>query len=644
MCGIAGFLDPRRCQPPTTHRVIVKAMADQIAHRGPDDAAEWSDPDAGIALGFRRLSIIDSSFAAAQPMVSACGRFVMVFNGEIYNFRALRTALEQSGVGTWRGRGDGEVLLAAIAHSGFIATLEQLNGMFALAVWDKQARRLYLARDRFGEKPLYFGTVGGVFLFGSQLKALKRHPSWTGDIDWGALGLYLRHDYVPTPSSSYRGIAKLLPGHWLSVSEHGEIGTPAPYWCARERAEAAALRPFCGSYADAAEALDGLIEEAVAMRLEADVPLGAFLSGGVDSSTVVAAMQQALRGTTRSFTVGFPGTRYDEAPQAAAVAAHLGTRHETFAVGVNDCLDVIGALPDIYDEPFADASQIPTILLCRLAREHVTVSLSGDGGDELFYGYGRYAAASQAWSKVAQLPMPWRNMAKGLASGLAGWEIRPLRRLRKLAGNWRHSTPESLYRDRVTRWRYGEGLAANLEERPTAFEVAPPVALPSLEQRFMWLDAATYLPDDLLVKMDRASMAVGLEVRAPLLDHRIAEFAWSLPAALAVGNGPKFLLRNVLARRVPPALFERPKHGFEAPIGDWLRDGLRDWADDLLAPARLRRHGLVAPKIVASRWSEHRTGRRSWTYLLWNVLMLEAWLDRHATDANLPKTAVSVSG
>jgi asparagine synthase (glutamine-hydrolysing) len=639
MCGIAGFLDPRRSLPSAAHRAIVKAMADRLAHRGPDQAAEWSDPESGIALGFRRLAILDLSSAAAQPMTSACGRFVMVFNGEIYNFRALRMVLEQSGVSGWRGHGDGEVLLATIAQWGFAAALEQLNGMFALAVWDKKERRLYLARDRFGEKPLYFGTAGGVFLFGSELKALSRHPTWTGEIDRDALGLYLRHDYIPTPWSSYRGITKLLPGHWVSISDHGEVGRPMPYWSARERAEAAASRPFSGDFAEATAALSALVDEAVSMRLEADVPLGAFLSGGIDSSTVVAAMERARPGGTRSFTVGFPGTRFDEAPQAAAVAAHLGTHHETLTVGANDYREVVAALPDVYDEPFADASQIPTILLCRLTREHVTVSLSGDGGDEFFCGYTRYAAARQAWSKVAQLPRLLSGVAGSLASGLAGWETRPIRRLRKLAGNWRHTTPESLYRDRMTRWRNEEGLASDLEERPTAFDVAPPVGLPSLEQRFMWLDAATYLPDDLLVKMDRASMAVGLEVRAPLLDHRIAEFVWSLPAELAVGSGPKWLLRDVLARRLPRALFERPKQGFEAPIGDWLRDGLRDWADDLLAPSRLRQHGLVAPKVVTNRWSEHRSGKRSWTYPLWNVLMLEAWLEQHAAAANAPKTA-----
>jgi len=633
MCGIAGFLDPHRRNPAAMHGAIVRAMADRIARRGPDDAAEWSDGGCGVALGFRRLAIIDLSPAAAQPMVSVCGRFVMVYNGEIYNFRALRAALGEAGVGGWRGHGDSEVLLAAIAHWGFAATLPRLNGMFAIAVWDKTARRLYLARDRFGEKPLYYGGAGGVFLFGSELKALAVHPGWTGEPDRAALGLYLRHDYVPAPWSAYRGIRKLLPGHWLCVSESGEAGDPTAYWSAAERAATAAARPFVGGLEAATEALGALVDDAVAMRLEADVPLGAFLSGGVDSSTVVAAMQHARPGAVRTFTVGFPGTRYDESSEAAAIAAHLGTTHETLMVGMSDCRAVVETLPDIYDEPFADASQIPTVLLCRLTRERVTVSLSGDGGDEFFGGYSRYAAAAAAWSRVGRMPRAWRGGAQAVLRGLAGWDARPARRLRKLAGAWSHATPESLYRDRVTRWHDGDGLAPDLERLPTAFDAPPPAALPSLEQRFMWLDAATYLPDDLLVKMDRASMAASLEARAPLLDHRIAEFAWSLPPSLAVAAGPKRLLREVLLRRVPRALFERPKQGFEPPVGDWLRDSLRDWADDLLAPSRLKRHGLVAPGAIASRWSEHRGGRRSWTYPLWNVLMLEAWFDRHEASA-----------
>jgi asparagine synthase (glutamine-hydrolysing) len=628
MCGIAGFLDARRHLPPATHRAVAKAMADRLAHRGPDDAGEWADAAAGISFGFRRLAIIDRSLAAAQPMVSACGRFVMVYNGEIYNFRALRAALDAMKVSGWRGHGDSEVLLAGIAYWGFAATLERLNGMFALAVWDRAARRLFLARDRFGEKPLYYGTVGGVFLFGSELKALAAYPGWTGEIDRGALGLYLRHDYVPTPYSAYRGIAKLPPGHWLNVSENGEAGPPVAYWSANERAVAAAARPFSGDFAAATEALTELVDDAVTLRLEAEVPLGAFLSGGIDSSTVVASMQHARSGAVRSFTVGFPGTRFDESPEAAAVAAHLGTAHQTLMVGMADCRAVVEKLPDIYDEPFADASQIPTVLLCRLTREHVTVSLSGDGGDELFGGYPRYAAAREAWSKIERLPATWRHGAAALAHLLAGWDTRAARRLRKLASGWRHSTPEDLYRERLTRWQDGDGLAADLGRPATMFDSPLPATLPSLEQRFMWLDAATYLPDDLLVKMDRASMGASLEVRAPLLDHRIAEFAWSLPQAMAIGGGPKRLLREVLARRVPRALFERPKQGFEAPVGDWLRAPLRNWADDLLATSRLKRHGLVAPSTVTRRWEEHRSGRRSWTYPLWNVLMLEAWFER----------------
>ena len=619
MCGIAGFFDPERRTDAAAYDAIAEAMAARLAHRGRDDRGVWSDAEAGIALGFRRLSILDLSSAGHQPMLSADGALVMVFNGEIYNHRELRAALP----GPWRGHSDSEVLLAAVSRWGFRAALERLEGMFAVALWDRRARRLYLARDRFGEKPLYWGWSGGVLLFGSELKALARHPCWSGALDHGALGLFLARSYVPGPFSAYAGIGKVPPGSFVALGQGGS-DVPEPYWSAAERAAAAAASPFAGGLAAAAERLEALIDRSVALRLEADVPVGVFLSGGIDSSTVVAAMQRARTGV-RSFSIAFPDPRFDEAPFAAAIARHLGTDHTELRVSEADCLAVLPRLPEIWDEPFADASQIPTAALCRVTRSQVTVALSGDGGDELFGGYPRYAAAASSWRRIAPHPL-LRGAARRLAGAFAGAETRPARRLRKLAEGWAHADQASLYRDHVSRWRSADRVTPGLALPPSTLDAPLPAGPPSLEQRFMLLDALTYLPDDLLVKIDRASMAVGLEARAPLLDHHIAEFAWSLPPALMLEGGAKRVLREALYRRVPRALVDRPKQGFEPPIADWLRQGLRDWADDLLSPARLARTGFVDPAVVAARWREHRSGRRSWAYPLWNVLMLEAWL------------------
>lgn len=629
MCGLAGFLDPQQRQPSARHEAIVGAMADSLAHRGPDDRALWSDPEAGIALGFRRLSIVDLSLAGRQPMHSSDGSLVMAYNGEIYNHKALRAELEAMGAGPWRGHSDSEVLLAAVTRWGFAATLDRLDGMFAIALWDRRDRRLWLARDRFGEKPLYYGSIGGVVLFASELRALARHPAWTAAVDHGALGLFLTHSYVPAPWSAFDGIKKLPPGCYVSISAAGEREACRAYWSAEAQAARAAALPFAGTLAGAAERLETLIDESVALRMEADVPVGVFLSGGVDSSTVVAAMQRIAPGSVRSFTVGFPGASGDESSHASAVARHLGTLHTTLDVAEADCLKVLPSLAEIYDEPFADASQIPTAVLCGATRSQVKVCLSGDGGDELFGGYARYGAAAAAWRRISGHPC-LRRSARRMARLMTGRNERLARRLRKLVEGWSHDGAASLYRDYVSRWRSGDGLSPSLHVAATRFDAPLAEPLPTLEQNFELLDALTYLPDDLLVKIDRASMAVGLEVRSPLLSHRVAEFAWSLPPTLAVEAGMKRVLRETLHRRVPRELVDRPKQGFEPPVGRWLREGLRDWADDLLSPRRLRQRGLVDPAVVAARWSEHRGGRRNWTYPLWTVLMLEAWLDRDA--------------
>ncbi len=622
MCGLAGFFDPHRRIDPARYDAIVGTMADRVRHRGPDDSGVWSDGAAGIALGFRRLAIIDLTAAGHQPMVSACGTFVTVFNGEIYNFEALRAEL---GPQTWRGHSDTEVLLAAVARWGFTATLQRLNGMFAIALWDRRDRSLWLARDRFGEKPLYYGTSKGVVLFGSELKALKAHPSWDGTFDRRALTAYLSLAYVPAPDSAYEGIGKLPQGHYLKIDSDGRIGTPRPYWSVREAARDAAARPFAGSFAAAVDRLETLIDDAVAMRMVADVPVGAFLSGGIDSSTVVAAMVRAQPGAVESFCIGFPGTPYDESQHAEAVARHLGTRHTTMNVSEAECLAVLPRLPEIYDEPFADPSEIPTLVLSELTRRHVTVALSGDGGDEFFGGYERYRGAAAEWRLLERRPPLLGAAARGVTTMLAGKTGHLARRLRKLSEKAGHASALSLYRDVMSRWRAADRVAFEPQWSASDFDEPLPDAA-SLEQSFMLLDATTWLPDDLMVKVDRASMAVALEARAPFLDPRIADFAWTLPKALVIDAGPKQLLREVLYRRVPRDLVDRPKRGFEPPLGRWLREGLRDWADELLSPTRLRESGIVDVRVVAARWAEHRSGRRNWSYPLWSVLMLEAWL------------------
>jgi asparagine synthase (glutamine-hydrolysing) len=625
MCGIAGFFDPDRRIDPATYDRTAGAMADRLAHRGPDGRGVWSDPAAGIALGFRRLAILDLSPAGDQPMHSSDGRVVLVFNGEIYNHRELRRALDAETRIDWRGRSDTEVLAEAIARWGMARTLERANGMFAIAAWERGDRRLHLARDRLGEKPLYFGWLGGTLAFASELKALRQHPSWQGRLDHGAVALFLSYAYVPAPWSAFEGVCKLLPGHVATFASGSRAVEEKAYWSAPERADAAAARPFRGTAAEGAEALQALVDDAVALRLESDVPLGAFLSGGIDSSTVLAAMRRATGAPVRSFCVGFP-QGFDEAPFAASVARHLGTEHTTLAADETALMATLPDLARIYDEPFADPSQLPTVLLCRSTREHVTVSLSGDGGDELFGGYDRYTRAARAWRRLEARPLAVRRALRAGAALLDGRDERPLRRLRRRLENGAHETPESLYRDYVTNWRPGDGMTRLV---PSASPADRPLAGASLalEQRLMLRDAVTYLPDDLLVKIDRASMSCGLEVRAPLLDHRIAEFAWSLPPALTVEGGGKTLLRQMLADRVPRALVDRPKQGFDPPLARWLREGLRPWADALLAPDRLKRRGLVEPGLVARRWRAHREGRRNWARALWPILMLEAWLD-----------------
>lgn len=650
MCGITGFLSRRADSSPDELRAAVTRMADTLAHRGPDDARAWVDGAAGCALGHRRLSILDLSDEGAQPMHSACERFVIIFNGEIYNHREIRGELEQRGAAPrWRGHSDTEIMLAAIGHWGLRDAVSRLVGMFAFALWDRAERALSLGRDRIGEKPLYYGWAGDVLLFGSELKALRAHPAWRGEIDRDALALFLRYCYVPGPYSIYRGIRKLTPGTLLTLSASAprcEYPDPVAFWSAADTATSGQRTPYTGDAPRAVDALDRLLRAAVKQQMIADVPLGAFLSGGIDSSTVVALMQAQSATPVRTFTIGFGVGRYDEAEHAKAVARHLGTDHTELYVTAEDALAVVPKLPALYDEPFADSSQIPTHLVAQLARRNVKVSLSGDGGDEIFGGYTRYSWSGRLWHAMRRYPRGLRSIAGCMMTGVspAAWDrlfgvINPLlpRALRqshpgdkvhKAAGLIDAATPEEIYLRLASHWSdparvvIGGAEPAIAARNPSSWLMTGDIA-----QSEMYLDLISYLPDDILVKVDRAAMGVSLETRVPFLDHRVVEFAWRLPLSLKIrGSQGKWLLRQLLYRYVPRELVERPKTGFGVPLDSWLRGPLKSWAGDLLARDRLQREGYFHPEPVLTKWNEHLTGRRNWQHHLWNVLMFESWL------------------
>lgn len=642
MCGIAGLL-PRSPISPATLADAARRMADALLPRGPDDGGSWSDAQGRVGLGHRRLSIVDLSPLGHQPMASACGRYVLVFNGEIYNHPELRRELEQAGLApNWRGHSDTEVLLAALAAWGMAATLPRLTGMFALALWDAATAQVHLARDRFGEKPLVYARTPRGWLFASTLAALRVDAAFDHTLDHNVLALYLRHNYVPAPYTPFRQAWKLPPGAWLTLDAAATTVTPQIWWSARDSAMQAIADPFTGSLADATQAVDLALRQSLAGQMVADVPLGAFLSGGIDSSTVVGVMQALSNRPVRTFTIGFQDGAYNEADHARAVARHLGTDHTELIVTGEQAMAVIPRLAGAFDEPFADSSQIPTLLVAELARQQVTVSLSGDGGDELFGGYNRYTWATRLWRRLSPLPQPLRRLLRQSVTALPPrfWDslaapIPHLRRyapvgdkLHKAAGLADAASADDLYRRLVSLWQKPTLLLPGSHEPPSALDQPPD--LPLLE-RMMLLDTVSYLPDDILAKVDRAAMAVSLETRVPLLDHRLFELAWRLPNAYKLHGGiGKRVLREVLYRYVPPALVERPKMGFGVPLGDWLRGPLRPWAEDLLTTAALQRDDLFDPQPVRALWQAHLSGRRNGGYALWAVLMLQCWRDRNA--------------
>jgi asparagine synthase (glutamine-hydrolysing) len=649
MCGIAGILLDHSASGAQLE-AHVGAMTSALYHRGPDAGATVIDAAQGVALGHRRLAILDLSERGAQPMRSACGRYVIVFNGEIYNHLDLRRELDARRPVAWRGTSDTETLLECFVQLGVSQTLKKSVGMFALALWDRRERRLTLARDRFGEKPLYYGFVGRgdetAFIFGSELKALRAHPAFDNPIDSVAVSLFLQYCYVPTPRSIYVNVFKLEPGTTLSLRPQ-DIATRErsieSYWDYQSVILAGLSAPIL----DEREALDRLestLSDAVALQLVADVPVGAFLSGGIDSSTVVALMQARSSRPTKTFTIGFDEAGFDEAPHAREVARHLGTDHHEIRVTSEETRSIVPQLPETYDEPFADSSQIPTSIVCAVARRSVTVALSGDAGDELLGGYNRYVLGPNLWRRLAPIPAPFRAALGAVIGRLPstawdaalrlpglGGKLAPFKdKAYKLApslGAMRSA--DDMYRALATEWReqdaptLGESSAAR---RSQSLRLDPRICAPV--ERMMAFDALTYLPDDILTKVDRAAMSVSLETRVPLLDHRVAEVAWRLPLSMKIRDGAgKWALRQILYRYVPRELVERPKAGFAIPIGAWLRGPLRGWAEDLLSEHSLQAGGHLQVETARRLWLEHRSGQRNWTLRLWNLLMFQAWLE-----------------
>lgn len=658
MCGISGSWDRTAQRSADALTGLATRMALALAHRGPDDAGAWVDARAGLALGHRRLAVLDLTPAGAQPMRSADERFVLCFNGEIYNCLSLRRRLLAEGA-SLRGTSDTEVLLEAVARWGLAAALDAVEGMFAFGLWDRRERTLSLARDRMGEKPLYVAWAGSELLFGSELGALRQHPGFATEVDPHAVAHLLQRSCIPAPGSIYRSARKLPPGHVMTVTEQTPAGSLpwGPYWDLRQVAELGLAQQRSGvDERGALEELDRLLSESVHSQLLADVPLGCFLSGGIDSSLITALAQERSSRPVRTFSLGFEEAAWDEAPHARRVAQHLGTDHVEHYVTADDALAVVPTLADVYDEPFADSSQIPTVLVSRLAREHVTVALTGDGGDELFAGYDRYRIHGRLSGVVSGVPASAR---RALAASLlrvpaARWDAlhaavapvlprraavtRPGEKVHKAARLLGHASTADLYTSLMSAWP-DPGVVLTDDARAVLDQTLPLQDADPV-RRLQHLDQSGYLPDDLLTKVDRAAMSVSLETRVPMLSRAVVEHSWTLPTRMLVSSGTgKLSLRRLLARRVPAELFERPKQGFAVPLGSWLRGPLRDWAEDLLAPAALAGDGLIDARVVRAVMDEHVEGRVDHSARLWPVLMLQAW----RTAAREPSAAVAPS-
>jgi len=626
-------------------------MANVLQHRGPDDSGLWLDADCGVALGHRRLAIVDLSPEGHQPMISTSGRYVIVFNGEIYNFEELRSDL---GRVPFRGHSDTEVMLAAFDQWGIERAVGRFNGMFAFALWDRNLRQLYLCRDRIGEKPLYYGWVDGAFVFASELKSIRVHPRFDNTIDRDALALFMRHGYIASPYSIYKNIYKLPPAGLLTVktgSGKPEIGV-RQYWSARQTAEDGCERGLAGSEQEMLEQTHALLSDSVRLRMVADVPVGAFLSGGIDSSLIVALMQAQTTQPVRTFSIGFHQERYNEAHFAKAVANRLGCTHTELYVTPEETMAVIPRLPHLFDEPFADSSQIPTFLVSELARRDVTVSLSGDGGDELFGGYNRYRLLKTIWQYLRLVPVGVRRQLSAAMLGAAARggthangvlresprssKLNKARdRLVKLADLIGVRDEDALYLRHMSHWQAPSTIALNSVDLPTALtDQVHWAALDKFLYKMMYRDLVTYLPDGILVKVDRASMGVSLESRIPLLDHRLVELSWRLPMSMKMRNAKgKWVLRQLLKRYIPEQLFERPKTGFGIPVDEWLRGPLREWAEDLLGSEKLRRQGYLSTEPIRRKWAEHVSGAHNWIGPIWNILMFQAWLAEEALPA-----------